>query len=414
MRRLLGLMVLLGTGMTYSEWSAAQSLGSVPRAPGQICANDDCVTTDPPAPAPAPTPTPAPQDPGAVKWNPGHYIRIGGALGADKLPQLKSELEDICDNRNIRGIAIEPYWKALEGDKRGDYSAGFALIDDILKSVAACDKQLMIHFRERDFGATYDSTPTPSKLSRQYPLYLMTSEYGPCCSTKDTEVQLGAIVASAANVSWTGSLRSISRLWDAAVMDRVIALSEAYARRYDQHPNFEMLSLSESSVGAPSFSAGAYYSQLKRWHTEAAKVWPHTVMRMQLNFTQGDSPMRDLIEHCSKLGNCAVGGPDPELPLPDITRGIQANQIFRGVRCNDCTAKDYRGAVAWVGEVQDLGVTVRWNEQPSEIQAYQAKTMNNSYMVWTPNARYSEILKQINADPSVGTTKCPGNFSGCN
>src|SRR5690606_22896202 len=136
-----------------------------------------------------------------------------------------------------------------------------------------------------------------------------------------------------ADVVWAGSLRSISRLWDPAGMDRVIALSEAYARRYDEHPNFEMLALSESTVGAPSVSASAYYGQLKRWHTEAAKVWPHTVMRMQLNFTQGDAPMRDLIEHCSKLGNCAVGGPDPELPLPDITRGIQANQIFRGDRC---------------------------------------------------------------------------------
>lgn len=409
MRRLLGLVVLLGGGIACPTWSAAQSATSVPKAPGRICANDDCVTT-----TPAPAPAPAPASPDGVKWNPGHYVRIGGTLAPDKLPQLESELADICSNRNIKGVSIQPYWKMLEGDKRGDYSAGFALIDDILESVAACNKQLMIHLKERDFGARYSSVVSPSKLTKQYPAYLMTSEYGPCCSASGTQVNLGGVVASGADVAWTGNLRSISRTWDPAVMDRLIALSQAYARRYDEHPNFEMLSLGESTVGAPSFDATGYYKQLKRWYSEAAKHWPHTVMRMTLNFVRGDSTMLDLIEHCSTLSNCAVGGPDPELPLPDIERRIQANQVFRGVRCEDCVAKDFRGTVAWVGEVQDLGLTVRYNETPREVQTYQMKTMNNSYMVWNRNGVWSEIVKQINADPSVASTDCPANFPACN
>lgn len=76
-----------------------------------------------------------------------------------------------------------------------------------------------------------------------------------------------------------------------------------------------------------------------------------------------------------------IGGADPELPLPDITRTIAANRVFRGLDGGE----DLRGKVPWIGEVQYFGLGTRYTETPSEIFDYYYNVMRANYMIWIRN-----------------------------
>jgi hypothetical protein len=165
-------------------------------------------------------------------------------------------------------------------------------------------------------------------------------------------------------------------------MDRLIALSNAYAQRYDQNPLFEMFfGNGETSVSAPAgsgFSQSDYNVQLKRWYDASERVWLHTQLRLAANYDGSDAQTLDLMNYASANGGVIVGGPDPELPLPNVTRTVQANQLFRA-------GADLRKTVPWIGEVQGMGLGVKFTQLPSEIYAYQSNVMHASYMVWFRN-----------------------------
>jgi hypothetical protein len=275
----------------------------------------------------------------------------------------------------------------------------------------------MFQIAERIFN-TPTVDPTLGSLQSAYPAYLLDSAYGVCCGVADatgTELQFGGVVTGRGNGAFSGEI-AIARLWDPAVMDRLVALSNAYAARYDGNPYFEMLSIGESALPAwPGMSVPSLYQQVKRFYTAVATAWPHTMGRMVLNYTDTDSSMKAFIDLCLSLSNCVVGGPDPELPATgNITRAIQANEVFRGAECIGCTARDYRGVLAWVGEQEYLGFEDNWAQAPSALASYQKNVMQNSFMIWEAlGARTPEVLAQINADNSVAIYACPQNFAGC-
>lgn len=408
----LALFFLASTG-----WTQQLAGGPVPKPP-TLCVNNICPSS-PTSSTPTPAPAPVPSASGApVKWHPGTYMWVGGIPGPGATQSVVDSIGSICSNANITGVQLAPYWAFLEGDNAGDYSAGFAAVDTILAKARSCNKRVMVQISERVFN-TPAADPTVGYLVATYPAYLLTSAYGVCCGVLDatgTELQFGGVITGRGNGAFSGEI-AIARLSDAAVMDRLIALSNAYAARYDGNPYFEMLSIGESAVPSwPGLSLPAMYDQIKRFYTAVATAWPHTMGRMVLNYTNSDPSMKDLIDACLSLSNCVVGGPDPELPATgNITRTIQANEIFRGAECSGCTPRDYRGVMAWVGEQQYLGLEDAWNQAPSAIAAYQKNTMRDSYMIWVGfSPRLSDILTQINADNSVAITACPKNFAGCN
>jgi hypothetical protein len=343
---------------------------------------------------------------------------VGGIPGPGGTQGVVDSIGSICSNANIVGVQLAPYWAMLEGATAGDYSAGFAAMDTILAKARSCNKRVMVQISERIFN-TPSIDPSVAYLVGVYPAYLITSAYGVCCGVLDgtgTEMQFGGVITGRGGAALSGEI-AIARLADPAVMDRLIALSNAYAARYDGNPYFEMLSIGESAVpNWPTLSLSGMYDQIKRFYTAVAAAWPHTMGRMVLNYTNSDPSMKDLIDTCFSLSNCVVGGPDPELPATGtILRGIQANEIFRGVSCSGCTPRDYRGVMAWVGEQQYLGLEDTWAQAPSAIASYQKNVMRNSFMIWVGfSPRVSDILAQINSDNSVGITACPQNFAGCN
>lgn len=339
-------------------------LGSVaaqsnPLPPTHVCVNGKCSSAVGPGAGSA-----------GIKWHPGHYIWLDPH--SSQASQFAA-IDALSSDTTVQGIQLLINWGSLEGSTPGDYSSGFALVDAYLAKLASLKvpKRLILGVNERSFG-----TPPPAgtdcadAASKLLPSYLGSLSDGGC-----------AIALPGA----AGSLAVTARFWDAPVMDRLIALSQAYAQRYDQNPLFEMFfGNGETSVAAPpgsNFSAAAYSVQLKRWFDASEKVWTHTQLRLAANYGGSDAQMQDLINYATANGGVIVGGPDPELPLPNITRLVQANQIFRGA----VGGSDLRGAVPWVGEVQEYGLGTKFTQLPSDIFTYDSDVMHASYMIWLRN-----------------------------
>ncbi|MFL6124474.1 hypothetical protein [Actinophytocola sp.] len=312
------------------------------------------------AAAAVPVLAPSPAFAAARKWHPGHYLWPAGTRwSADVRKSHFAALDAVAANPYVTGIKIAFDWADFEGAK-GDYTAGFRILDAYLDKLDSVGKYLMVQVNERSFG-----NPGPGV----YPRYI---------------VDNGWVIARPGGESWTGNLASTARMWQPAVMDRLIALSHAFATRYDGHPRFEQFSLGETAMGVPGgygFSTEAWRAQLKRWFTESKRAWTNTYLRLNANFISNDEAMRDLITHCARGGGVTVGGPNPEPPVLSITRFITANRVFRG----DDGGTDLRGTIPWTGEVRAANLGARFTQTPEEIFDYFYATMRASHMVWPHN-----------------------------
>jgi hypothetical protein len=344
-------------------WMPLLADAASPPPPSKICVNGKCSTQL------ATTPSGATST--GIKWHPGHYVWLDPH--ATQAAQLAA-IDSLSAETTVQGFQLLINWASLEGTTPGDYSQGFALVDMYLAKLASLQvpKRLILGVNERSFGTPPAAgTGCADAAAGLLPAYLATNSDGGC-----------AIAAPGA----AGSLAVTARFWESNVMDRLIALSQAYAQRYDTNPLVEMfMGNGETSVAAPAgsgFNAATYYVQLKRWFDASEPAWPHTQLRLAANYGGSNAQMLDLMTYASANGGVIIGGPDPELPLPNITRIIQTNQIFRAAVGG---GKDFRLTVPWVGEVQSMGLGDKYTQTPADIFNYQSNTMHASYMIWMRN-----------------------------
>lgn len=336
------------------------------------------------SPAPPIPPVVEPIPPGlAMKWNPGHYMTLDSIR---QTPEIRAahykQIEEIRSDPAIKGVKLFIYWGTVERSQ-GDYSAGFAIIDEYLKRLQASgNKRLILSVQDRIFGGY-----APAQEADYLPQYIV-KQWG---KTQGANVLM-------------------LRVWQPAVMDRYIALVRALAARYNKHPNFEMLQAEETSVSVPAGRDGytliAYGAQLKRLLVEARKAWPNTQLRLSTNFFGSDAQMLDLMQFCNLL-DIAVGGPDI---IP--TQTIQANRVF---------ASHFKGKMIWVSEVQSpsLGGT---KGAFSAEQIYKEGMKNSpAYFVWIRNMWSggaaqkwdTGLLPYIRRIAGVTVATCPSNVEGC-
>jgi hypothetical protein len=392
---------LIGLSGSLAWLPLAAGAATAPVAPSKICVNGKCSTSL--------VATPTSGAPG-IKWHPGHYVWLDPHT--TQAAQF-SAINSLSGETTVQGFQLLVNWASLEGSTPGDYSQGFALIDAFLAKLASLQvpKRLILGVNERSFGTPPAAgTDCADAASGLLPSYLASFSDGGC-----------AIAAPGA----AGSLAVTARFWESNVMDRLIALSQAYAQRYDTNPLLEMfMGNGETSVAAPAgsnFDAPTYYIQLKRWFDASEKAWPHTQLRLAANYGGSNAQMLDLMTYATANGGVIIGGPDPELPLPNITRTIQTNQIFRAAVGG---GPDFRTSVPWVGEVQSMGLGVKYTQTPSDIFTYESNTMHASYMIWMRNTwvggapqmwSTGELPFIQSIQGKIAGGSCPTNYQqGCN
>jgi hypothetical protein len=354
---------------------------TTPKPPASICIGSNCAT--------------APGVGGEIKWHPGHYVWISGPGYSAKVQSATAGvLAQTAKDSNLAGIQIIFKWAELEGATAGDYSAGFAMVDGLLAQLAKqpVPKRLMMSVMERSFG-TPSGTP-PTGLLPQYVINMGSNGY----------------VVAPKGSTWSGGLNAIARLDNSAVMDRLIALAQAYGKRYNNNALVEMYSpMDESAVGgSANLNWTNYVTQMKRLYTATSAAWPNTLIRWRLNFAPADSAdqvMLGLLATAKSLPNSAIGGPDPEVPAPLPStypvgvRVIQANMVFRGLQANSKLIvpkyTDLRGNTPWVGEYQGGASIGAGSVLPDDFGNYEINTMHASHIVYI----YNTWMPSSSSDP---------------
>jgi hypothetical protein len=369
-----------------------------------------------------------------IKWNPGHYAWLdvnfhpsrdmcGSRLCTSLVDKHMYVINSLASEPNVQGVKISIPWANLEGGIQGgtpgeyltgagvegDYSNGFALIDTYLAALSKINKHLMFEIADRSFGCEGNSV---GSLDGVIPEYAIGAGMGWAKTAADRQT--------------AGLLCSTAVVWSDAeghspAMDRLIALSKAYAARYDNHPNVEYFGYGETVIGGHP----DYVDQLKRLYAASNKVWKHTQLRLAANYAAGNKDMEDLI-NCSALGigqttdenyapiSCAnpqagvmVGGPDSiyiqnyrvwnkaRTETAVATTGVSAQHVFRGIFSENpgnaytgdidvpSAGTDYRGLIPWVSESQGhIFDTVDCRYTSADLYQNQLSYMHLSYRIW--------------------------------
>jgi len=316
----------------------------------------------------------------AVKFHAGHYVHPSLSVARwDATFQAKAFaiLDSIGGDDEVKGVQIMLYPWYLEG-AQGDFTGGFKIVQTILDKCASLTfpKRLILCNYDRTFGTATGNVP-----GNVYPSYWVSNGY---------------IKVAPAGSAWSGSLTSIPLLDTAPVMDRFIALSQAYGAKFDSHPLFEMWSpMGETTTGSAGLSVSGLITQYKRLLTATRTAWPTTMQRFMANFLGTYDNMSDLLNHARTTGAVAVGGPDPEImndgsavptPLPSNyptnVKTITTALVFRGLNKVDAVTTqvkytDLRNRMPWCSEIQGSCGTML----PAGYIAYERTTMHAWHIV---------------------------------
>lgn len=265
---------------------------------------------------------------GQRDFHPGHGMTLDPGSGATLASRL-SHIAQIASETTVPLVAHFFRWSELE-TTRGNYDAGFALVDQYLAACEDADKYFCLWVKDSIFGNT---TSVPKTDAHSFlPTYHDTLGGGPYLWPGGT--------------NWNGYLLGTARLDSPLVMDALIALFVAYAQRYNNHPRFEMIGNAETSVGVPNgyqgWSAVNFETQIKRLMVEGAKAWTKKGLRLPANYASSDIAMQSLVA-VANTNRWSVGGPDTT-----PTRSFTANRVFNG----NLGGIDYRGLTPWVSEAQ--------------------------------------------------------------
>jgi hypothetical protein len=367
-RKVLALLNVVSTGLSMITGACA-----APETPPPVCSDAaSCAAV-------------AASSATAIKWHPGHYMSIRNGHRYDAVDL--GYVSDLANEPTVTGILRDWKWRDIELSK-GKYD--FSQIDDFLKAVRELPtpKRFIIRIEDRAFG-DQKGTAVPDYMLRD-PTYA------------GGQVPMGSGI--------------VARIWEPAVMDRLIALYQALAARYDADPLIEGISTSETAIGfsdaypAPAtYSTGALLEQLERLIAASRIAWAHSNVFAETNFLGSNTQMEAFIVYCANH-KAVIGGPDV---VPG--RDLQSDQIMRGELG---AARDYRGIVAIKAEVQTSSLGERWTFAPSVLYAQAYTTNRSNYILWDRNDYYggadqrwtTGILPLIRSVKGQTVTACPASF----
>lgn len=370
--------LFLSLAMTPLE-SAAQQ----PESPCFL-GGDDCGAA-PPSPST-----------GAKKWHPGHYMQLMAGKNDVTQEYRFARYDEIANNTDIEGVAYYFRWSMLEGDTRGDYSAGFAMLHaelDKLESLAV-PKRLIIRMNSIAYGK-------PCPAADHYPAYVK-------------------------NNGWLFETSScIIKLWDADAATAYIELLQAYAAEFDDEPFFEAIYLvRETAPGwqgrpvAPDFSKSAYIANMERIVAAAGEAFVKTNAIQSLNFIGNQS---DVNKHMAYLYSQNVGHGAPDLMPPTCTpKGseVQSDIAYIGLPGGD---KDWRGILPSLRSIEATEMGGHLGDCfPDQLHDWANNTIKASHVFWMRNTyagtaaqQWPAILAFLKTHP-ITNRACPSMYTqGC-
>lgn len=321
----------------------------------------------------------APTSAQGIKWHPGHYVMFGTE---DSRAQVLRNIEEIGAEPAIKGVQVRMRWYDLETSK-GVYD--FADIDAYLAKLEAqpTRKQLVVRVIDRKFQTNSSSGIVPN--------YLLSSAYH------------GGVVRS--------STGYVARLWEPAVMNRLIALHSAIGRRYDGDVRFEGLATEETTLSLSTpypagYSHAALAAQYERLVAAARSAAPHSGFFLYTNWIGSPTLMDDLMGELL-IERGAAGG----------------SNIFPGTKT--------LGQRVWTGE---YGADYRWllalsssvesgelrNYTPQRIADWAFNDLHLHYVFWVRNTWAGDasrrwatgILPFLRTKPPT-RTRCPDSYAIC-
>jgi hypothetical protein len=323
----------------------------------------------------------------AVKWHPGHYLMLNTGGGQS---ERFRHIEEVGKEPAIKGVQLYVWWYEIEKSK-GVYD--FSVIDVYLNKLKTLStpKRLVVRIMDRRFGGTSNTGIIPSYMLSD-PTYK------------------GGIAYQAPNNCY------VARLWEPAVMDRMIALYRALGTRYNADPYLEGFATEETSIGFSSgqvpsgYSTAALLKQFLRFASSARATMPQTNIFMGTNFLGSDADMGTLIQALYE-NDLGAGGPST---IPN--RYIQSQKVWTGG-----TGADYRGLIAIGPGIETTvfgGKHGSWT--PKQIGDWAYKTLGVTHLFWVRNTWYGTsaqqwstgILPYLRTNPPTRTA-CPTSYGVC-
>ncbi|MEQ1816389.1 MAG: glycoside hydrolase [Nitrosomonas sp.] len=340
----------------------------------------------------------APATSSSVKWHPGHYyaINMGDKYNSTYMAKVYSELKR---TPALRGVQIRYTWAELERSY-GVYN--FSSIDKRLAELAAQNKRLVIVLQMKSFDP--DNNHVPSYLKTD--LY----EGGVFAHAKD-----GGGIVVGYNL----------KLWNSNLLSRMGNLMQALGKRYNSHPYFEGIGLTETSMGTPviplsSTQIDSFYNNLliinQRMREE---FFPNT---MTFQFTNFPRPiLESFIENLGAMG-AGLGGPDTF--TEDRGLNYPGNEYSpAGVYSH---YPKLSGIVPLTPSVMQSNYrNTKWDGtgyEPTvlELLTFARDNLKANYIFWTRDLEYfPQVLEMLNwndqrSDAAGGLDPtCPSAYSSC-
>lgn len=332
-----------------------------------------------------------------IKWNPGFYIYLSPSNGhLDGATQRAADLawfQNYASDSTIKGFYLQKYLRAFETGTTADYSAGFDMLDYYLSLCTTYNKRLCVEFENVSFGASNNALPT----------YWQAQGW-------QHEYVVGTTTIRRANTGIS------------ACRDRLIALIQAYAQRYNSHPRLEVVGLEETTTTVPSgITSTTWIDNYKAILTAAAQSWTQTLFRNCENGQTGDQSLtRSVYEHVATLNSAGIGciicgGPDHEDGLTnpfDPTNEKSWKQLWRGqTTSSGVTWLDARRVYPFYGETQERGFYPT-GDTPANVCSYQIDFMRASHVTFLNYTRWSEVYAAIAARSGATDTVTPSCLAG--
>ncbi|WP_297323783.1 beta-galactosidase [Nitrosomonas sp.] len=331
----------------------------------------------------------------AVKWHPGHYYTLMGK-GKDDPKYMAQVYRELKKTPALRGIQIRYEWAELEPEEN---VYDFTSIEQHLAELAAQKKRLIILLQTKSFDPQ----------SAFVPDYLKEKKYDDGVFPFST---FGKKTIRGYNL----------KLWNPLVQDRIAALMNALGKRFNAHPYFEGIGLTETAFGQPMVEISNnqldnYYSGLLNINQQLRKSFPNT---MTYQFTNYPRPMlKSFVGKLKEMGT-GLGGPDVFIDEP----GLHHNQSNapKGVYHH---YPELSGIVPLTPSVMQTNYANTRHDKTgkaptvAELFSFARDRLKANYIFWTRAPGYfPKVLEMLNGlqtgDPAGGLdATCPKAYPAC-